>query len=116
MDPTFDGGVLRRKPKGIPSHGVQYVITPHSSKAGEHVADRIHAHMAHMNTARRIGKHLQHVVFGLAAILSYPEGAGFFPDPLPFLFDGERLISFFHSFRTDRLSQCWHGRFDPAPR
>ncbi len=40
----------------------------HPHVARERVADGVVAHMAHVQLARRIGQHLEHVILGLAAV------------------------------------------------
>ena len=103
VDAAFDRSVLRRKPKSVPSHRMEHVVTSHPFKAGEHVADRIHAHVAHVDAPRRIRKHFKDVVLGLADILRDPEGFILLPDSLPLLFYGFGLIPFFHGLVEIRL-------------
>ena len=57
------------KAEGIPPHRMKHVVSAHALVACNHIADGIIAHMAHVNTARRIGKHLKHVVLRLVRVL-----------------------------------------------
>ncbi len=95
MRAVLDGGVFRRQPEGVPAHGVQHVEALHALEAGHHVADGIVAHVPHVDVARRVGEHLQHVVLGLVGVVVAVEGAAFFPDALPFGFDGLGIV--FHA-------------------
>jgi hypothetical protein len=63
MDLVLLGGVLGRQAEGVPAHRVQHVEALGALVARDHVAHRIVADMAHMDAPRRIGEHLEHVVF-----------------------------------------------------
>src|SRR3546814_4711267 len=63
MHSALDGGVLGRQPERIPAHGMQHVESARLLVARHDVAERVVPHMAHVDAARRIGKHLEHVVF-----------------------------------------------------
>ena len=63
MDALLDGRVLGRQAEGVPAHGVQHIEAAGALVAGDHVAHGVVAHMAHVDAPRRIGEHLQHVVF-----------------------------------------------------
>ncbi len=61
--------------------------------AGEHVAHRVVAHMAHMDAPRRIGEHLEDVV-GLARIVVADlEGLALSPGLLPARFLDTRIVA-----------------------
>src|SRR5580704_13952766 len=47
---------------------MKHVVAVHPGIAGERVPDRVVAHMAHVQRARRVGKHLEHVVLGLGGV------------------------------------------------
>ena len=51
------------------------------------VAHGVVAHMPHVDAARGIGKHLEHIVFRLGLIALRNEGLGLVPGGLPFGFD-----------------------------
>ncbi|KAF5028666.1 hypothetical protein DSECCO2_656680 [anaerobic digester metagenome] len=95
MGAVLDGGVFRRQPEGVPAHGVQHVEALHALEARHHVADGVVAHVPHVDVARRVGEHLEHVVLGLVGVVVAVEGAAFFPGALPFDFDG--LVVVFHA-------------------
>ncbi len=63
MGPVLDRGVFRRHPEGIPAHRVQHIESLHPLETGDHVTDSIITDVAHVNPTRRIGEHLQQVVF-----------------------------------------------------
>ena len=60
VDALFHRGVFGGHSKGIPAHRVQHLKALHPLGAGQHVAHRVIAHMANMDAARWVGKHLQH--------------------------------------------------------
>ena len=76
-------GVLRRQAERIPAHRMQHGKALRALVARDHVADRVVAHVAHVNPAGRIGEHLEHVVFGPGRIVRRLEGAPVLPDALP---------------------------------
>ncbi|MNU56244.1 hypothetical protein D3C71_453340 [compost metagenome] len=51
-------GVFRRHAERVPAHRVQNVETAGALVTSNHVAHRVVAHMAHVDTAGRIGEHL----------------------------------------------------------
>ena len=83
MDLLFHRGILGRQAEGVPAHGVQNVEAPGALVAGDHVALRVVAHVAHMDAPRRIGEHLEHVVLGPGAIHDGAERLAGVPDLLP---------------------------------
>ena len=48
IDPAFHGGVFGRQSKGVPAHGVQHREPACAFEPCDHVAQRIVAHMAHV--------------------------------------------------------------------
>ena len=83
--------VLGRHPEGVEPHRVQHVMPGRNLVAGDHVAHRVVAHMAHVQFARRIGEHLEHVVFRLALVALGLEQLGLLPGCLPFRFGHARV-------------------------
>ena len=67
---VLDSGVLGRQTESIPPHGVKHIEAAHLRVTGDHVADRIVAHVPHVDVARRIGEHLEHVLLGLRFVFS----------------------------------------------
>ena len=78
-----DGGVLGRHAERVPTHRMQDVETAGAHEAGDHVAHGVVAHVPHVDAARRIGKHFQHVVFGTRIPVGGAENAPLFPYLLP---------------------------------
>ncbi len=85
-------GVLRRQAEGVPAHRVQHVEAPGPLVARHHVAHRVVARVADMDAARRVGKHLQHVI-GRTPVALDGEGAGRVPRFLPAHLDGLGLVA-----------------------
>ena len=83
MHPVLEGGVLSRQPEGIPAHRMQHVEAGRLLVARDDVADGVVADMSHMNPARRVGKHLQHVIFRQVRGLIHGKAVALVPDGLP---------------------------------
>ena len=75
MDALGHRGVLGRQAERVPAHRMQHVEALRALVARDHVAERVVAHVAHVDAARRIGEHLEHVVFGPGRIVRRREGA-----------------------------------------
>src|SRR5690348_12335567 len=52
---------------------MQNVVAAHPHVARQRIADRVVAHVPHVQLAARIRKHLEHVVFRLVGSVSYVE-------------------------------------------
>jgi hypothetical protein len=68
---------------------MQDVEAFHSFIPGDNIARGITFRMADVQAlAARVGKHIQHVIFwpGIVTVLRF-ENPGFFPEPLPLLFN-----------------------------
>ena len=83
MDLALYGRILRRHSKGIPAHGMKHLVPLHPPVAGDHVAHRVIAHVAHVDAPRGIGEHLQHIGPGLVAAAVRAERSRFVPALLP---------------------------------
>ena len=83
MDFLFHRRVFRRHAKRVPAHRVQHVEAARALVARDHVAHRVVADVAHVNPARRIGKHFQHVIFRPAGRFLGGETLTVFPGGLP---------------------------------
>src|SRR3954467_5282466 len=92
MDIVGDGGVFRRQAEGVPAHGMQHVEAARPLVARDHVADRVVAGMADMETSRGIREHLQHVIFGPARVFGRDEATALVPDRLPLGFGFLRIV------------------------
>ena len=95
-DAMLDGSIFRRHAKRVEPHGMQYVEAPHGAEPGDHVADGIVAHMTHVQVARRIGEHFQHIGFWFSFFFFAFERFMLFPILLPFGFNGMGCIFLFH--------------------
>src|ERR1700733_15307108 len=79
---------------------MKHVVTIHTSGARRRVADRIIADMPHMQRARGIGQHLQHVIIllrGLSLVrcgLGSVEGGHLLPTLEPLAFDALGIVAF----------------------
>ena len=93
---VLNGGIFRRHAKSVPAHRLQDVVAEHFVEAREHIADRVIAHVPHVQLARRVGEHRQTIIFRLAGIFDRARCAGFLPQLLGGQFDVLRLIFFLH--------------------
>ena len=80
---AVDGGVLRRHAEGVPAHRVQNGVAHGAFEARHHVAHGVVAHVAHVDAPRRVGEHLEHVVFRPRVVVLGGENTAFVPDALP---------------------------------
>ena len=103
---VLERGILGRQPKGVPAHRMQHVVAAHPLMSRQRVADRVVAHMPHVQLAAGVGQHLQHVVLGLATVCCFrrihfgvrsPEG-------LPFRFNRRRVVTQFVFFSHNLFS------------
>ena len=90
MDLALDCRVLGRHAEGVPAHRMQHRKAHRPLHPRHHVAHRVVADVAHMDAPRRIGEHLQHVVFRLVRRgvlarrrIGRGEDAALVPDFLP---------------------------------
>src|SRR5881628_763326 len=60
-----------------------HIVAARAHEAGEHVAHRVVAHVPHVDAPRRIGEHLQHVVFRARVVVRGFEDAALVPHLLP---------------------------------
>ena len=87
MRVVLDGGVFGGQAEGVPAHGMEDVEAAHALDAGDDVADRVIAHVAHVHRAGGIRKHFEDVVLWLCGIGFRLEHARFRPALLPLGFD-----------------------------
>ena len=66
---VLDGGVLGGQAEGVVAHRVQHVEAAHAGLTRHGVADRVVARVAHVQVARGVREHLQHVLLGLLGAL-----------------------------------------------
>ena len=79
---VFHRRVLGGHAEGVPAHRMQDAEPLRALVAGHNVAHRIVADVAHVDPPRRIGEHLEHVVFR-PLVAPGDEGAGLVPRLLP---------------------------------
>ena len=89
---VLDGGVLGGQAKGIEADGVQHVVAAHAGLTGHGIADGIVARVAHVQVARRIREHLEHVLLGLAVVGVDGKEVGVLPGLHPPGLNGLRVV------------------------
>ena len=80
---AVDRRVLRRHAEGVPAHRMQHGVAHGAFVARHHVAHGVVAHVAHMDAPRRVGEHLEHVVFRARVVVLGGEDAALVPRLLP---------------------------------
>ena len=93
VDALLHRGVLGRQAESIPAHRMQHVEALGPLHPGQHVAHGVVADMAHVDAPRRIGEHLQDVVFRARRIGLGAEHAALRPDLLPLRLGGAEGVS-----------------------
>ena len=88
----LDGGVLGGQAKGIEADGMQHVVAAHAGLTGHGIADGIVARVAHVQVARRIREHLEHILLGLAVVSVDGKEVGILPGLHPLGLNGLRVI------------------------
>ncbi|MCY1221075.1 hypothetical protein D9M72_331190 [compost metagenome] len=94
MHAAFHGSVFGRHAEGVPAHRVQHVEAAGALVARHHVTHGVVAHVAHMDAARRIGEHLEHVVLFARIVVLGLEDLVLFPFLLPTGLGITRIVSF----------------------
>ena len=94
-DVVLDGGVFGGHPEGVPAHWLQHVVAAHPARAGEHVANRVIAHMPHVQLARRVGQHGKTVELRARAVFAHFKTAGLLPVLLGAGFEGGGVVFVF---------------------
>ena len=94
VDLALHGRVLGRQAEGVPAHGMEHVEPLGAHVAGHHVAQRVVAHVPHVNAPRRIGEHLELIALGLLALVLGAEGVALLPHLLPVLLAHGRVVAF----------------------
>jgi hypothetical protein len=95
---TFlDRSVLRGQSERVVAHRAQHLRAPAAVEAREDVAERVRKDVPHVQRARRVRQHLEHV--GLPLVTRRPrlgirhlEGAVLLPGPLPLRLDCLRVV------------------------
>src|SRR5262249_38951870 len=76
-------GVFGGEPEGVPTHRVEDVVALGAHVARDDVAHRIVADVTHMDPPRRVGEHLEDVVFWARVLVLRLEDALVGPGRLP---------------------------------
>ena len=116
MHVALAGRVFRGQAERIPPHRVHHVVAARPLVARHHIAQRVVAHMAHVDLAAGIREHFQHVVFRAAIsrhVLRQEAGAGV-PFRLPTRLGGTEIIA--RRVGGLRGVRCWCGRVHQASR
>ena len=95
-DAMLDSGIFGRHAERVEAHGMQDIEAPHGAETRHYIADGVVAHMTHMQVARRIREHFQHIGFRFRFVFFTSESFMLFPILLPFCFYGMGRIFFFH--------------------
>ena len=93
---VLHGGVFGRQAERVPAHRLQYVVAAHAHEPRQHVADRVVAHVAHVQSPGRVREHGQAVVLRPRRILGGEKRAGAIPVGLGGGLDGRGVVAFFH--------------------
>ena len=89
---VLDGGILGGQTKGIEADGVQHVVAAHAGLTGHGIADGVVARVAHVQVARRIREHLEHILLGLAVVGVDGKEVGVLPGLHPLGLNGLRVV------------------------
>ena len=89
---VLDGGVLGRQAKGVKADGMQHVVAAHAGLTGHGIADGIVARVAHVQVARRIREHLEHILLGLTVVGVDGKEVGVLPGLHPLGLNGLRVV------------------------
>ncbi len=90
---VLHGGVFRRQPERVPAHGMKDVEPPRAAIPRHHVAHGVIAHMPHVDAPRRIGEHLEHVIFRARVVVVSLEDFRVRPGLAPFGLGFAHVIS-----------------------
>ncbi len=104
---VLDRGIFRRQAKGVPTHRLQHVFAQQALIARNHVANRVVAHMPHVQLAAGVGKHRETVEFLPLRVLGGLERGVFFPECLGGILDLFWLVLRVHGWlvvETERQS------------
>jgi len=102
---ALDGGILGGQTEGVPAHRMQHIQAHRALIAGDHIADRVVAHMADVQLPGWIGEHLKHVVFWARIVVAGGKNLPLFPHLLPAGLGLARVVAF-----------ARHGNSMPANR
>jgi hypothetical protein len=85
VNAMLQGVLFGGQAKGVVSHGVQHVESLQPFKPAVNVAGDVAKGMPHMEPGPAgVGKHIEHIILGLGALIAHPVGPGGDPLRLPF--------------------------------
>ncbi len=93
MNAPLHRGIFSWHPKRIPAHRMQHIEPTGAFISRDQIAHRIVAHMTHVDAARRVGKHLKHIVLGPGFVALSFEALTLLPDRAPFRLDFFGVVS-----------------------
>src|SRR6266571_4397146 len=96
LNATLDRCLLSRLAKAVPTDRMQHVESAQSLVPGQRVADRIIAHVAHVQITRWVRQHLERVEFWSRIVIARFKRACIGPTLLPLLFYFFRKIFLVH--------------------
>src|SRR5262249_22981704 len=104
-----------RQPERVPAHGVEHFISLQGFVTAPHVREDIPTPMTHVQPRpRRIGEHVQAIVFGPRVSVGHRMHPTLFPTPTPFSFDLLRFIRLVaHRSRTSLAVLPLRGTYIP---
>ena len=101
----FNGVILCRQSKRIPSHRIQYVVALHPALPCHNIKSRVGTRMSYVKSLSGwIRKFYQSIVLRLAVIIRCLKCFFLFPDFLPFLFNFFWIITLTHVLTSFLLS------------
>src|SRR5687767_7298095 len=128
MRALADGGVLGRQAESVVAHGPKHLKAAPAAHVTDHVADRVVEDVSHVELARWVGEHLDHVGLAPVAIaglrVRHRERALVLPDALPARLDLLRVVSLAHRpsvltvpgyKKASRLERPWGKLHGPRP-
>jgi hypothetical protein len=107
MDLVLDCGILCRHSESIPTHRMQHIEATGALVAGDNITKRIVAHMAHMDPARRVGKHFEHIIFRIRTGIVRLVYLCFVPTTLPAAFRLFGIVPFNCHVRSPETRRIW---------
>ena len=102
---VLHGGVLGRQPERVPAHRMENIEPARAPIARHHIAHGVVAHMAHMDAPRRIGEHLEHVIFRARIVVFGLEDLRVRPGFAPFGLGFAHVVSFGPHYRGRTLGK-----------
>ena len=115
MHLAVDRGVLGRHAEGVPAHRVQNGISHGAFEARYDVTHRVVAHVPHVDAPRRVGKHLEHVIFRPRVAVLGREDTPIGPDLLPTGLGLAGVIALVFARRCGHGTSCCERGTDTKP-